>query len=403
MVPPSSVWIINQYAGSPYHGMEYRHYYLAKALIQKGYSVTIISGSYSHLFSNKPSVYANYTHDLIDGINYWWVKIPSYHKSISLGRIWNMLLFMLKLRKLPIHMLEKPVAIMVSSPSLFPIVVAKKWSTKLNAKLIFEIRDIWPLTLQEIGNLAPYHPLVFFMRWFEKYGYSKADKIASLLPNAQEHFMQGGMDKQKFSYTPNGVDVNEYSFAEKLDENIKAMFPTKFIVGYAGTLGKANSLETFIESAKILSSHSQIHFVIVGKGDQEQVLKEKAKDAANVTFIPSVKKTQIPALLKHFNLAYIGLKQEALFRFGVSPNKLFDYMFAERPIIYAINSGNKPVEEANCGITVEAENPQAVAEAILQLYRMSEDERVNLGKNGKAFVLEHHTYDQIAQKIMNFS
>ena len=395
-----SVWIINQYAGSPYHGMEYRHYYMAKALIKKGISVTIISGSQSHLFSNKPYVSKNFTNEQIDGINYWWIKIPNYQKSISIGRIWNMLQFMFKLRKFPTEQLPKPIAILVSSPSLFPIVVAKKWAKKLNAKLIFEIRDIWPLTLQELGNLSSYHPLILMMRYFEKYGYAQADKIASLLPTAKEYFRSSGMQENKFIYTPNGIDLNGAKIAENVDAKIKNLFPSKFIIGYAGTLGKANSLETLIETAHLMESNDKIHFVIVGKGDQEQVLKEKAKGLKNISFIPAVKKNQIPDLLNLFHVAYIGLKEEPLFRFGVSPNKLFDYMYAKKPIVYSVNSGNKPIEEAQCGLSVEAENPKAVAEAILKLYHLPEGERTLMGENARAYVLKYHSYDKIVEKMI---
>lgn len=401
-MPTQSVWIINQYAGSPYHGMEYRHYYLAKSFIKKGYSVNIISGSYSHLFSNKPSVYENYTHDNIDGINYWWIKIPHYRKSISIKRIWNMLMFMFKLRGFPIGKLEKPVAIIVSSPSLFPIVVAKKWAKRFNAKLIFEVRDIWPLTLQELGNLSSYHPLIMLMRWFEKYAYSNADIVASLLPNAKEHFLSNGMQKEKFVYVPNGIDLDEMNTNEKVDENILTFPKNKFIVGFTGTLNISNSIDTLIRAAALVfKENAHIHFVIVGSGDYETELKKLSNGSTNITFIPAIKKVQIQSMLSHFDVLYLGVKKKEIYRYGISLNKLFDYLYAQKPIIYAINSGNKPVEEANCGISVEPENAQAVADAVLKLNYMTENERITLGKNGREYVLKNHTYDKIAQNLIN--
>jgi hypothetical protein len=185
------ITIINQYIGSPYHGMEYRHYYLAKNLIKLGYKVTLISGSYSHLFSKPPKVEKNYTKEIIDGIEYIWVKISKYKTSKSIGRIWNMLYFSWKLRFL--KDLE-PSHIIVSSPSLFPIKVAKRWTKKFKSKLFFEVRDIWPLTLVELSNLNYSHPLIRFMHHYEKFAYKESDKIISLLPNAKEHFIKNGMD-----------------------------------------------------------------------------------------------------------------------------------------------------------------------------------------------------------------
>ncbi len=397
-----SVWIINQYTGSPSHGMEYRHYYIAKALIKKGYKVNIISGSYSHLFTHQPLISSNFTFEQIEGINYCWVKIPRYNRSVSMGRIWNMLMFMFKLIRFPFSQLEKPSLIIVSSPSLFPIVIAKRWSKKLGAQLIFEIRDIWPLTLQELGNLSSYHPLILLMRWFEKYGYAKADKVASLLPNAKEYMIKSGMQSSKFVYVPNGIDLSEINANEKLDANIASLLPpkNKFIVGFTGTLNISNAIDTLIEVAVLLKKKTQIHFVIVGSGDYGKELQKMSLGLENVTFIPAIRKAQIQSMLSCFDVLYVGVKKKEIYKWGVSLNKLFDYMYAQKPIVYAVNSGNKPVEEANCGLAVDAENPQASAQAILKLYNMPEAERIKMGKNGRAFVLQHHTYDQIAQKLV---
>jgi glycosyltransferase involved in cell wall biosynthesis len=395
-----TIWIINQYAGSPGHGMEMRHYYLAKELVKNGNKVCIISGSYSHLYRVQPDVSGNYTFENIDGIDYCWVKVPAYKRSVSAARIFNMLRFMFMLRNLPVRDIAKPDAIVVSSPSLFPIVRAKKWAKKLNARLLFEVRDIWPLTLQELGSLSSSHPLVRFMQWFEIYAYRNADKVISLLPNAKEHMMAHGMREDKFIVIPNGID--EAVGNDPLPAAITDMLPAnKFIAGYAGTWGVANSLDTFVKAAQLLKEDSSIHFVLVGGGDMEQQLKEMARDMDNITFIPAIKKTQVQAMLSRFDVCYIGLKRESLFRFGVSPNKLFDYMYAAKPIVYAIDSGNMPVDEAQCGISVTAEAPAAVARAVKQLAGLSNEEREKMGANGRAYILKNHTYELLAKRLFN--
>ena len=102
-----TIWIVNQYAGSPIHGMEFRHYYLAKEFVKAGHNVFIISGSYSHLFKQQPEIKGNFTFENIQGINYCWVKIPSYEKSTSIGRFMNMLKFMVQLKKIPLNNLSE--------------------------------------------------------------------------------------------------------------------------------------------------------------------------------------------------------------------------------------------------------------------------------------------------------
>jgi glycosyltransferase involved in cell wall biosynthesis len=89
-----------------------------------------------------------------------------------------------------------------------------------------------------------------------------------------------------------------------------------------------------------------------------------------------------------------------LFRFGIAPNKLMDYMMASRPVLMAIDSGNDPVAEAGCGLTVKPENPQAVAQGIRSLLSLSEDERKIMGERGRAYVLKHHTYQELAKRFL---
>jgi len=120
----------------------------------------------------------------------------------------------------------------------------------------------------------------------------------------------------------------------------------------------------------------------------------------NITFLPPVIKPQIPALLQFFDICYIGLQREPLFRFGVSPNKLIDYMMAAKPIIYAIEAGNDPVKEAGCGISVPPEDPQAIADAIRTLASMSVAEREAMGQRGKEYVMKHHDYKILAKQFL---
>jgi glycosyltransferase involved in cell wall biosynthesis len=397
-----TIWIVNQYAGSPIHGMEYRHYFLAQELIKQGCEVVIISGSFSHLRKVPPETKKRFTIEIINHIQYCWVQTPRYTKSIGFGRLRNMLSFARKLKGLPRNLLPKPNTIIVSSPSMFPAKVMHQLCKETGASFIFEVRDLWPLTLQELGNMSSLHPLVLYMRHFETYAYKHADYVVSLLPHSSVHFEQKGMQAHKFVHIPNGISLEKTAGGEPTDNKDISQLPqNKFIVGYAGTLGTANALQYFIEAARLLEHYEQIHFCIVGNGDQKEALKKNAKSLTNLSFVDAVDKNLVPYVISMFSCCYIGLKKEPLFRFGVSPNKLFDYMLAAKPIIYAVDSSNKPVEEAGCGISVEAEQAQAVANAVIQLFSMSENERTEMGSKGKHFVLENHTYHALAKKYMS--
>lgn len=393
------ITIINQYIGSPYHGMEYRHYYLAKNLIEQGYKVTLISGSYSHLFSSLPKVTQSITREMIDGIEYIWVKVPKYTSSKSIGRIWNMLCFNWKL-----HFLKNitPSHVIVSSPSLFPVKFAKNIAKKFHTKFLFEVRDIWPQTLIELSNLHPMHPLIKFMEYYEKFAYKKADKVISLLPMAKEYFHKKGMREDKFVYLPNGIEIEETKNLSLPQYILEKIPKNKFIVAYSGTVGIANNLEYLVDVANLLKDNRDIHFIILGQGGEKQRLQDMVKGLGlvNITFLDPIKKELVKSFLAKIDVAFISLLPEKLFRFGVSPNKVFEYMYAKKPILWAIEAGNNLVEDSACGLSVPLNDVVVLKESILRLKESGRDVLDELGQNGYNFVHTHHSYKMLAGKLI---
>lgn len=395
------ITIINQYIGSPYHGMEYRHYYLAKNLIEQGYAVTLVSASYSHLFSNPPEIEGDFKKEIIDDIEYIWIRTPKYRSSKSIGRVWNMLYFARALRKI-----DKEISrshIIVSSPSLFPVRFGYKMAKKFGAKLLFEVRDIWPLTLVEISGLSAINPIVIYMRFYEKFAYKHSSKVISLLPTAKEYFENSGMDRKKFVYLPNGIEMQK-GVSVLLAKSVMEKIPKdKFIVAYTGTVGIANNLDYLIDAAEALRENSDIHFIILGQGGEKERLLKKVENLklTNVTFLGPISKMQVSSFLDVIDVAFISLLPEKIFRYGVSPNKVFDYMYAKKPIIWAIEAGNNLVDEANCGLSVSLNDVNVLKEAILKLKFMSVVERESLGKNGYNFVKINHSYKMLARRLIN--
>lgn len=398
---PLVIWFVNQYAGSAIHGMEFRHYELGRQLIALGNRVVVISGSYSHLFTTQPKTSSTYQLEDVGGLTYCWVKVPAYRRAISLGRVLSMLLFAARLYRLPIRLLPAPDVIVVSSPSLFPIVPAERWAHRWRARLVFEVRDIWPLTLQELGGLSRRHPLVGFMRWFERRAYRVADAVVSVLPAAEPHLVSSGMAPSKLSLIPNGVNPDALTDPERpVPPQVQAAGPGHgFIVGFVGTLGSANSLGALIDAARLLTDDG-IGFVLVGHGSDEKRLRDMAAGLSNVVFVGPVDKRDVPATLRCFDVCYVGYHASPLYRFGISPNKVFDYMAAGRPIVLAAAAANDPVGDAACGLTVEPDNPAALAEAIRSLQAMPPAERARLGANGREFVEREHSYAILARRYL---
>ena len=389
------IWIINEYAGSPYHGMEFRHYYLGKELVKLGHSVTVVSSPYSHLFKNL----SKKRKENIDGVDYLWLKTFNYGSAHNKKRVLKWFLFMFKVFFLP-YSLKKPDVIVVSPMAPFPILPAWVLSKIYRAKLIYEVKDIWPLSLIELGGFGEDHPFIKLMAWFEKFALTKSDVIVSNLQNYGEHIRKDVGISRDFEWISNGVDLEELKEIEPLSEEIVEQIPKeKFIVGYTGTVGVANALDSFLESALSLQDHEDIVFVVVGDGQEKGRLMEQFGRYNNICFIDAIPKKQVQSMLRLFDVCFLGWSREPLYQYGTSANKLFDYMYSGKPILNAFSGGGDIVTMSKCGVTVEAQNPQAIKNGILKLYNMSQEKREQLGQNGKDYVLEHFTYEKLAKKF----
>jgi glycosyltransferase involved in cell wall biosynthesis len=367
-------------------------------LVARGHRVVVITGTRSHLFTRPPEVSKQFTLETIDGITYCWVDGPGYERAISLGRIINMAAFALRLLRLPVARLPRPDAILVSSPSLFPLPVAARWARRFGARFAFEVRDIWPLTLRELGGLSTRHPLVLLMQWLEDFGYRSADVVVSVLPAAADHMRSRGMDPAKFHYLPNGIELDGRREGATPEVVRAAIKPGAFTVGFVGTLGRANVLETLIDAAKLVEPDG-VQVVVVGHGPERDQLMARGADASNIVFVGPIPKDDVAAALALFDACYVGYRRSSLYRFGVSPNKLYDYMAAGRPVLFAADAANQPVREAECGRTVPPEDPHALADAIRSLAAAPPDERARLGANARTYVAEHHDYTRLADRL----
>lgn len=392
-----TVWVINQFAGTPESGWGERHFYFSKHWIQEGYQVNIISGSFNHVFKKTVEVNGLYKHENYEAVNFYWVKTPKY-KATSIFRFYSMLVFMLRILLLPVKKIGRPDVIIVSSMPIFPILSGYLLKRKYHSKLLFEIRDIWPLTLQLLGNKSKNHPAVRFIGWFEKLGYRKADAVVSLLPNAREHIETVANRPVNFQYVPNGIDSETIGY-EAIPEDLNLEIPKdKFVVGYAGTIGLANALEYFVEAAIQLKDEPGIYFVIVGDGYLKAELQAQAGVLNNILFYPKIRKAQVQKLVARFDLAFVGRNDTPLFKHGVSANKYFDYMLAGKPILDSNNYIQDPVELSGCGIIVKPDSSEAIVEGIRQFINMPEKERQAMGEKGKQFVMKEHAISKLASK-----
>lgn len=397
-----TIWIINHYASTPSAGMGGRHYYLAKELVRLGFKVYLISASYTHLLRVPPVLDKNHMIEVVEGVNYVWLRGLQYEHAHSKKRILNWFVFAWRLCGLRKIISDEPIAILCSSPSLVSFLGAKYLSWRLKTRLIFEVRDIWPLTFVKLGGYSIRHPFIRFLQWIEDAAYRQSERVVSNLPMAVEHMVERGMDRAKFAWIPNGFSQEEVKNPDALSPIVAEHLPTdKFLVGYAGTLGVANAMDVLLQAAEGLKNIPEILIVLVGAGRESSRLKKFATDRnlKNVIFLSPIPKSQVQNLLARFDVLYIGWKKDPLYEFGIAPNKLPEYMYSAKPILHSFSGAGDVVNEFKMGLTVPAENPNAVAEGILKLYKMAPSDREELGRNGRRYVLEHHEYSMLAAKL----
>ncbi len=405
-----NIILINHYAGSNRHGMEYRPYFMAKRWVQAGHQVTIVAASFSHLRSLNPDMEGKPTREeMIDGVRYFWIRCPEY-KGNGMGRIRNMLTFLAGLYRYQAQITAqgKPDAVIASSTYPLDIYPARHIAKKNGAKLIYEVHDLWPLSPMELGGMSPHHPYIMLMQAAENYCYKYSDAVVSILPCAKEHMVEHGMAPEKFVCIPNGIVKEDWEAPidpEKTPyHDLLSQFHREgyFLIGYTGAHGIANALDSFIEAGGMLKD-KKIKLILVGQGPERDRLMQKVVDLGlknTVELLSAVKRSDVPALLSQMDALYVGLQRQPLFRFGVSPNKLMDYMMASKPVIFAIEAGNDMVKDAGCGISVPPEDSTAIAKAAMELSSTDPEKLVEMGKRGHEYILKNHEYQILSDRFL---
>lgn len=401
------ILLIDLYAGSERMGMEFRPYYMAREWMRRGHEVTLVAADYTHLRKQNPTVGRNFEEQEHEGVRYVFLKTPSYNgNNASRGK--NILAFVCKLWRGAGYMAKRyrPDAVIASSTCPLDIWPAAAIARRARAALFFEIHDLWPLTPMEMGRLSKWNPVIFTMQRAEDYAFRHARRIISILPNTGEYVAARGFDAKKIVYVPNGVFADDGpKGAPAESETVRRLRALKeegwFLVGYTGNHAVTSGLESFLDAAKILSGE-KVTFVLVGGGIYKEELRQYAVriGCGNALFLDPVPRDAMAGVLGTLDACYMGLKKSPLFRYGVSPNKLYDYLLAAKPVVYAVEAPGNIVCEAGCGVSVPAGDGAAVADAVLALRDAGEEARREMGRRGRAYVLEHHEYGMLAGRYL---
>lgn len=399
--------MISHYAGAPQYGMEFRSYYMAREWVRMGHNVTIVGAAFSHLRKTQPSS----GWENLEGIDYLWLPTIHYEGN-GLKRVLTMFQFVAQVYTHSRKLIEfKPNVVIASSVYTFDIYPCRHIARRTGAKLVYEVHDLWPLSVMTIGGYSSRHPFIKMLQHCEDYAYRHCDMVVSMLDKAFPHMQRHGLDKNRFCCIPNGYLKEEWEHEDGVelpDEHTLLLNSlhnnNKCVIGFAGGHTQSTAMTVLVEAAYQLKDNKDLAFVLVGSGPQKSELMDLAqkKQLKNVFFLPPVNKQSIPKLLSLYDICYAGGIHSDLHKYGTSFNKITDYMLAAKPIVKSVDEPLSEVERIGCGIQVEAENVQQVCNAIRTIANMTAAEREAMGAKGRKYALENLEYNTLSQKFINY-
>lgn len=398
------IWIFNHYAQPPDLPGGTRHYDLGRELIRRGHRVTVFASSFHHALRREVRLSGSerWRIDHVDGVSFVWVRTPPYQDN-DWRRAYNMVAFMREARRLGrrlpnlVPYVGMPDVVVGSSVHLLAVLAAYSVAKYHQARFVMEVRDLWPQTIIDMGKLRSSHPIVKVLQQLEGYLYHRAEAIIVLGPQMETHITGCGVDNDKITWIPNGVELHSLDCTP-----VQHPEHDGFRVMYLGAHSESNALGVLIRAAAIVQARRlrDINFVLVGDGPAKESLMRLAQSLGleNVRFQGPVPKSDVPATLSVADVLVLT-KHPTFGSYSGSILKLFDYMAAAKPVVYSAQTLYDPTQRSKCGFTVEPGDAKGLAEAVIKLYEMPAQEREAMGRRGREYVEKHHSIAVLADKL----
>ena len=397
---PSLIWV-NQFALLPGDGGGTRHFELGRELVRKGWRVSILASDF-HLHARKYTRRADASdrraiREMHEGVEFRWLWAAPYrHNDWRRARNW--LSFYRSVMREAAGT-DRPDVVIGSSPQIFAARAARALARRSGARFVFEVRDLWPESLVAAGGRrgAAYAVLSYVANGL----YRDAYRILVLSRGTGDYLVRRGIEASKIIHVPNGVDVSSVRPAHRAERPLHVGATLKLI--YAGAHGPANGLECVLDAAQLVPE--EVLFQLVGDGPAKAQLRGEAerRGLTNVEFHDPVSRDELVKRLNEADAGLMILKDAPLFSFGVSPNKLFDYLAAALPVICNV-SGEvaQLLSQSGAGIQVADASGVALREGIHALAALSMDERRNKGLAGRQWVQREHSREVLGERLDTF-
>lgn len=379
-----------------------RGWFLIKEALNTGYRPLVITSDSNNL-TEMPELDHKVTIEQVDDVQLVWLKTLKYGVAKSYLRILSWFHFEWNLFRMDVRQLPRPDAIVVSSLSLLTILNGIRLKRKLGCRLVFEVRDIWPLTIIEEGGVSRKNPFVLLLGFIEKLGYQHSDAIIGTMPNLEQHVREVSRSQAPVYCIPMGVAPEQAQTSHPLEAGYTERYlsSSAFKVVYAGTIGITNALDVFFAAAEQLKDNPTIEFILVGDGALKQHYIKKYGHLPNLVIAQKVSKYQVQTVLEHCDAVYFSVFDSKVWKYGQSLNKVIDYMLSGKPIVASYSGFPSMINEAGCGVFIPSGDAGALADELLRLSKLPAAERTAIGKKGREWLLENRSYAQLTKDFMD--
>lgn len=407
-----TIWIFDHYSSEPKYGGYTRQYNIAQHLSQLGYDVTVFASTFAHHTHKFITSEESFLSNLDEHSRYFYFRTAGYENNHTPKRFLGMIQYEKYLTR-NYHKLSRkfgiPDFVVGSCPHSFTWSAAQKVAKKANAKFIAEVRDFWPLELRTNNDDLFHKSFYSILQKIEDSSFRNSNLIISTLPYGYKYICdEKGIDKNKVIWIGQPINCNNFdklSTTKNIPDDINSFIDGKFVCTFAGYYMPFEGVYQMLAAAKeIMSYSSDIVFVFCGSGNEEKGMREyvEKNHLNNVLIHGRIDKEIIPALLKKTNVCMAYVRDDTgndEFRFGLSKNKVNEYLYSGAVTILGYDHPGNQVEDSKGGFVFNT-SENKFAELIKSIYEMSSEDRKEIGENGKRYILNNHDVNVIAKKYL---
>jgi glycosyltransferase involved in cell wall biosynthesis len=414
--PTRVVWIFNHHANTPSRPAGARHYSLGKELARRGVDVTIFAAGNLNALApiSTGRGRALMSREIVDGVRFIWLRTMPYRLSD-----WRRKLSMVNYAVLVIPAsLTRPRPDVVIGSTVHPFAALAGWvAAKMRgARYVYEVRDLWPQTLVDLGALSPHGVGARTLWAIESFLVRRAETVVSLLPLMPDYLESRGLPSDHVRYLPNGPSLADFdearsrlstipspALATLTSEVARRKQAGEVIFVYTGQHGRVNRLDIVLEALDIInrSGSRRLAVMFLGDGPEKERLKLKARAMGldNALFYDPISREELPAFLAEVDVGLVHTTSTPVYRYGISFNKLFDYMAAALPIAFATTTAADPVVASGAGVSIEPDHPRALADGMIELIDAGRDARRQMGARGRQYAEREHDMRMLGARL----